>query len=134
MVRVTPDTYTRLSFRARLEALTAANSEKDELSDRIAESAKQVEELAARAEQAEAELDLLWAREQPTGVYDAKLLPCRTDQGPVLALAFTLSRRSVACLPNLSDAEVTHILRHARGRYPDLRPPLGVCLGKYKFV
>ena len=70
-----------------------------------------------RAEQAEAELDLLWAREQPTGVYDAKLLPCRTAQGPVLALAFTLSRRSVACLPNLSDAEVTHILRHARGRY-----------------
>lgn len=70
-----------------------------------------------RAEQAEAELDRLWQREMPTGVYDARLLPCRTAQGPVLALAFTLSRRSVACQPNLSDAEVTHILRHARGRY-----------------
>ena len=35
----------------------------------------------------------------------------------MLALAFTLSRRSAACLPDLSDAEVTHILRHARGRY-----------------
>ncbi len=70
-----------------------------------------------RAEQSETELDRLWAREMPTGVYDARLLPCHTAQGPVLALAFTLSRRSVACLPNLSDAEVTHILRHARGRY-----------------
>jgi cation transport protein ChaC len=69
------------------------------------------------AERAEDELDRLWAREMPTGVYDARLLPCRTAQGVVLALAFTLSRRSVACLPRLSDAEMTHILRHARGRY-----------------
>jgi len=70
-----------------------------------------------RPEQAEAELDKLWAREQPTGVYDARLLPCRTPQGVVPALAFTLSRRSEACLPRLSDLEVLHILRHARGRY-----------------
>ncbi len=70
-----------------------------------------------RAEQAEAELDRLWAREMPTGVYDARLLPCRTPQGPVLALAFTLSRRSEACLPHLPEAELVHILRHARGRY-----------------
>jgi cation transport protein ChaC len=68
------------------------------------------------AERAEEELDRLWAREMPTGVYDARLLPCRTAQGSVLALAFTLSRRSVACLPLMSDAEMTHILRHARGR------------------
>ena len=33
------------------------------------------------------------------------------------ALAFTLSRRSEACLPRLPDDEVTHILRHASGRY-----------------
>ena len=70
-----------------------------------------------RPEQAEAELDRLWAREMPTGVYDAKLLPCRTPQGLVLALAFTLSRRSEACLPRLPDDDVAHILRHARGRY-----------------
>jgi cation transport protein ChaC len=70
-----------------------------------------------RAETAEDELDRLWAREQPTGVYDARLLPCHTPQGPVVALAFTLSRRSEACLPRLGDAEVLHILRHARGRY-----------------
>lgn len=68
----------------------------------------------ARAEQ---ELDRLWAREMPTGVYDARLLPCQTSQGTVLALAFTLSRRSPACLPHLPDEEMLHILRHARGRY-----------------
>jgi cation transport protein ChaC len=70
-----------------------------------------------RAEHAEAELERLWAREMPTGVYDARLLPCRTPQGTVAALAFTLSRRSEACLPRLPDEEVLHILRHARGRY-----------------
>ena len=70
-----------------------------------------------RREQAEEELDRLWKREQPTGVYDARLLPCRTPQGVVPALAFTLSKRSEACLPRLPDAEVLDILRHARGRY-----------------
>jgi cation transport protein ChaC len=70
-----------------------------------------------RPEKAEEELDRLWAREQPTGVYDARLLPVHTAQGPVPALAFTLSRRSQACLPRLQDDEVLHILRHARGRY-----------------
>ncbi len=69
---------------------------------------------AATAEQ---ELERLWAREQPTGVYDARLLPARTPQGTVPALAFTLSRRSSACLPRLPDVELLHILRHARGRY-----------------
>lgn len=70
-----------------------------------------------RPEQAEAELERLWAREMPTGVYDPRLLPCRTPQGTVTALAFTLSRRSEACLPHLADDELCHILRHARGRY-----------------
>ena len=70
-----------------------------------------------RAENAEAELDRLWAREMPTGVYDARLLRCRTPHGEVRALAFTLSRGSPACLPRLPDDEVTHILRHAHGRY-----------------
>ena len=70
-----------------------------------------------RPETAEEELDRLWAREQPTGVYDARLLPCHTPHGPVVALAFTLSRQSPACLPRLADDEMLHILRHARGRY-----------------
>ncbi|GMV46425.1 MAG: hypothetical protein AMXMBFR66_18230 [Pseudomonadota bacterium] len=65
---------------------------------------------------ADEELERLWAREMPTGVYDARLLPCRTSAGPVCALAFTLSRRSEAWLAQLPDAELLHILRHARGR------------------
>jgi len=67
-----------------------------------------------RPERAEEELERLWAREMPTGVYDARLLPCRTPQGTVAALAFTLSRRSEACLARLPDEELLHILRHAR--------------------
>ena len=43
---------------------------------------------------AEAELERLWAREMPTGVYDPRWLPCRTPQGTVQALGFTLERRS----------------------------------------
>jgi cation transport protein ChaC len=70
-----------------------------------------------RAESAEAELDRLWAREQPTGVYDARVLPARTPHGVVPALAFTLSRRSVACVPRLPDSEMLHVLRHAQGRF-----------------
>ncbi len=68
----------------------------------------------ARAEQ---ELERLWAREMPLGVYDARLLRCHTDQGPVRALAFTLNRRSEAFLPQLDEAELLHVLRHAQGRY-----------------
>jgi len=66
---------------------------------------------------AEAELERLWAREMPTGVYDARLVPCQTEKGPVAALAFTLARTSASCLPRLADAEMLHILRNARGRY-----------------
>jgi cation transport protein ChaC len=70
-----------------------------------------------RRETADEELERLWAREMPTGVYDPRLLPCRTPQGTVKALAFTLSRRSEACLPPLPDDEILHILRHARGHF-----------------
>ena len=70
-----------------------------------------------RRESADEELERLWAREMPTGVYDPRLLPCRTPQGTVRALAFTLSRRSDSCLARLPDEQMLHILRHARGRY-----------------
>lgn len=65
----------------------------------------------------EEELDRLWAREMPTGVYDPRLLPARTPQGPVQALTFTLSRRSPACLPPLDEPTLLTILRTARGRF-----------------
>ena len=70
-----------------------------------------------RRETADAELQRLWAREMPTGVYDPRWLGARTPQGEVQALAFTLSRRSEAHLGRIGDAQMLHILRHASGRY-----------------
>lgn len=62
-------------------------------------------------------LEGLWQREMPTGVYDPRWLPCRTPQGEVSALAFTLSRKSPQHTGRLSEAQLVEILRHARGRY-----------------
>lgn len=63
------------------------------------------------------ELERLWRREMPTGVYDPRWLACKTPQGIVQALAFTLSRRSPQHTGRLPDAHLLDILRHARGRY-----------------
>ena len=63
------------------------------------------------------ELLRLWLREMPNGVYDPRWLRCRTAQGEVTALAFTLSRRSPNFTGRLDDPAMLHILRHAQGRY-----------------
>ena len=63
------------------------------------------------------ELDRLWLREMPTGVYDPRWLRCQTDAGEVMALAFTLSRRSPNYTGRIDDPAMLAILRHARGRY-----------------
>jgi glutathione-specific gamma-glutamylcyclotransferase len=63
------------------------------------------------------ELEQLWAREMPTGVYDPKWVRCHTREGGVRALAFTLSRRSPRCAGTIPDAQMLHILQHARGRF-----------------
>jgi cation transport protein ChaC len=63
------------------------------------------------------ELERLWQREMPTGVYDPRWLPCQTPHGTVDALAFTLSRRSPNFTGRIDDAQMLHILRHASGRY-----------------
>ena len=68
-------------------------------------------------ERAESELERLWAREMPTGVYDPRWLPCRTPDGTVEALGFTLSRRSPNYVSTMSDDELLHVLRGASGRY-----------------
>ena len=59
----------------------------------------------------------LWQREMPTGVYDPRWLTCQTPQGPVSALAFTLSRKSPNHTGELSLEEYRAIFAHARGRY-----------------
>ncbi|TXC65638.1 gamma-glutamylcyclotransferase [Piscinibacter aquaticus] len=66
---------------------------------------------------AERELERLWAREMPTGVYDPRWLACRTPQGTVRALGFTLDRASPAHTGEIAEVEMLEILRHARGRY-----------------
>ncbi|MDQ6680724.1 MAG: gamma-glutamylcyclotransferase [Pseudomonadota bacterium] len=66
---------------------------------------------------AEARLERLWAREMPTGIYDPKWLGCRTPEGNVKALAFTLSRTSPSHTGPVPDAQMVDILRTANGRY-----------------
>ena len=66
---------------------------------------------------AEALLHQLWEREMPTGVYDPHWLACRTPQGTVPALAFTLSRRSPMHTGALDTDTLLRIFRHAEGRY-----------------
>ena len=63
------------------------------------------------------ELARLWLREMPNGVYDPRWLRCQTAAGEVTALGFTLSRRSPNFTGRLDEAEMLHILRHAKGRY-----------------
>lgn len=59
----------------------------------------------------------LWAREMVTGVYDPKWLPCQTEQGPVKALAFTLSRRSPNFTGDLDADRFRQILSESCGRF-----------------
>lgn len=68
-------------------------------------------------EQVEAAMPALWAREMPNPVYDPRWLLCHTAQGPLRALAFTLSPRSPHHTGPLSDAQYREIFAHARGRY-----------------
>jgi glutathione-specific gamma-glutamylcyclotransferase len=68
-------------------------------------------------QRAEQELERLWAREMPTGVYDPRWLPCSTTAGPVTALAFTLPRSSPSYTGAIDDTQMLQILRTASGRY-----------------
>ncbi len=63
------------------------------------------------------ELERLWAREMPTGVYDPKWLACHTHQGRVRALGFSLSRSSPSHTGPVADEPMLDILRSASGRY-----------------
>ena len=69
------------------------------------------------AAQAKQVLVDLWLREMPTGVYDAQWLLCATAQGPVKALAFTLSRSSPNYTGALSAAQYQQIFKDSVGRY-----------------
>jgi len=62
-------------------------------------------------------LALLWAREMKLAVYDPKWLDCRTTQGNVSALAFTLSRKSPSHTGVLTPEEYRRIFTEASGIY-----------------
>lgn len=66
-------------------------------------------------------LPALWEREMPNCVYDPKWLNCRTTQGGVRALAFTLSRRSPSHTGVLSEDHYRQIFSSSRGRYGSTR-------------
>jgi len=69
------------------------------------------------AARADVELERLWQREMPNGVYDPRWLACRTPQGAVRALGFTLNRTSPQYLGPLPDAQMVDILCTACGRF-----------------
>jgi len=68
-------------------------------------------------ERVEQELDRLWVREMPNGVYDPRWVPCRTAEGPIEALAFTLSRSSPNYTGAMEEALLVQVLGTACGRY-----------------
>jgi glutathione-specific gamma-glutamylcyclotransferase len=71
--------------------------------------------------QVETSLHKLWFREMPTGVYDPRWLRCRTPQGELNALAFTLSHSSPSYTGHLSDAQYAQIFSESCGRYGTTR-------------
>lgn len=68
-------------------------------------------------ERVEDELPRLWAREMPNSVYDPRWLACRTEQGDVTALAFTLSRASPNYTGPMDDDHLVQVFKRASGRY-----------------
>jgi len=62
-------------------------------------------------------LKRLWSREMTLAVYDPKWLTCHTTHGPVVALAFTLSRKSPSHTGVLSEEEYRRIFEQSCGIY-----------------
>jgi cation transport protein ChaC len=59
----------------------------------------------------------LWSREMVTAVYDPRWLVAHTPEGPVRALAFTLSRKSPSHTGELTEEEYRAIFAAASGKY-----------------
>jgi len=69
------------------------------------------------ASRVEADLGRLWDREMPSAVYDPKWVPCRTVDGRLQALAFTLARSSPSHVGAVPDDTMVRILGSACGRF-----------------
>jgi cation transport protein ChaC len=59
----------------------------------------------------------LWKREMPSGAYIPKWLNCRSAQGPIKALAFTIDRSKQAYVRGLSKEQLIAIVQGAHGSY-----------------
>ncbi|NYT62300.1 gamma-glutamylcyclotransferase [Alcaligenaceae bacterium] len=62
-------------------------------------------------------MEALWRREMPGGAYIPRWLNCRTDQGVISALAFTINRHTEAYVRGLSTERLVDIVRRAHGSY-----------------
>jgi cation transport protein ChaC len=62
-------------------------------------------------------LTRLWSREMGNAVYDPRWLTAQTPQGPVRALAFTLSRSSPSHTGELTESQLRAIFAEASGIY-----------------
>lgn len=67
--------------------------------------------------QALRQLDDLWEREMPNGVYTPRWLRCQTPGGPIEALTFTLDPASPSHTGALDDLTLVSIFRDAEGRF-----------------
>jgi cation transport protein ChaC len=73
--------------------------------------------MRVHAAEADTVLLQLWEREMLTGVYNPRWLHCATEQGPVRALAFTLSRQSPNYTGELATEAYRQIFSEACGHY-----------------
>lgn len=69
------------------------------------------------ADNVPATMEALWRREMPSGAYLPKWLNCRTEEGPVTALVFTMNRNTDAYVRGLPTDRLVHIVRNAHGSY-----------------
>lgn len=61
-------------------------------------------------------MDALWRREMPGGAYIPRWLNCRTENGPVRALTFTMNRATDAYVRDLPPEHLVRVVRQAHGR------------------
>ncbi|HLR13078.1 MAG TPA: gamma-glutamylcyclotransferase [Burkholderiaceae bacterium] len=69
-----------------------------------------------RAADVPATMQTLWYREMPTGAYIPRWLTCRTPEGAVRALVFTMNRAIETYVPNLPPERLVTVINQAHGR------------------
>ena len=68
-------------------------------------------------DQAPTIMEALWRREMPSGAYIPRWLNCRSAEGGIIALAFTMNRNDDAYVRDLPPDQLLQIVRNAHGSY-----------------